>query len=162
MSPSMPISPNSFTISARRLPLACMMMLRISVVLPAPRKPVMTVPECGLWTWTPLSLSEQGCRQGRLNGSVQPMQGRVTRRRVKLASRHTPAVAIWLKGRSPGSWSLLGAFPEAASSGISASDQPTVAGTAMALGSHFSPDHIPSLRHGALPHSHLQGCAIMV
>ena len=43
MSPSMPISPNSLTIKARRLPLACMIMSRMSVVLPDPKKPVITV-----------------------------------------------------------------------------------------------------------------------
>ena len=43
ISPSTPTSPNSLMISASRLPPAFSRMWRISVVLPAPRKPVMTV-----------------------------------------------------------------------------------------------------------------------
>ena len=43
ISPSTPTSPNSLTISARRRPFACSSRWRISVVLPAPRKPVTTV-----------------------------------------------------------------------------------------------------------------------
>src|SRR5262245_49532916 len=43
ISPSMPTSPNSLTMIASRLPPAFSRMLRISVVLPAPRKPVTTV-----------------------------------------------------------------------------------------------------------------------
>ena len=43
IAPSMPISPNSLTISASRRPFAWVMILRISVVLPDPRNPVMTV-----------------------------------------------------------------------------------------------------------------------
>src|SRR5579871_1661913 len=42
-SPSTPTSPNSLTISARRRPPEFAMMWRISVVLPAPRKPVTMV-----------------------------------------------------------------------------------------------------------------------
>jgi hypothetical protein len=42
-SASTPISPNSLMISAMRLPPFCASRLRIRVVLPAPRKPVMTV-----------------------------------------------------------------------------------------------------------------------
>ena len=43
ISPSTPTSPNSLMMRAMRRPLAFSSMLRISVVLPAPRKPVMTV-----------------------------------------------------------------------------------------------------------------------
>ena len=43
ISPSMPTSPNSLTMIARRLSPAPSSRLRISVVLPAPRKPVTTV-----------------------------------------------------------------------------------------------------------------------
>ncbi len=41
--PSKPMSPNSLTIRAMRLPLALVSKLRISVVLPAPRNPVTIV-----------------------------------------------------------------------------------------------------------------------
>src|SRR5690606_35657529 len=43
MSPSTPTSPNSLTMSARRLSSTFWRMWRISVVLPAPRNPVTTV-----------------------------------------------------------------------------------------------------------------------
>ena len=43
ISPSMPTSPNSLTMTARRRPCALAMTWRISVVLPAPRKPVTIV-----------------------------------------------------------------------------------------------------------------------
>ena len=43
ISPSMPTSPNSLMTSARRLPFAVRRRWRMSVVLPAPRKPVMMV-----------------------------------------------------------------------------------------------------------------------
>src|SRR5260370_18950657 len=43
ISPSMPTSPNSLTITARRRPPAFSRMWRTNVVLPAPRKPVTMV-----------------------------------------------------------------------------------------------------------------------
>ena len=43
ISPSTPTSPNSLTTTARRLPWGFCIRWRINVVLPAPRKPVMTV-----------------------------------------------------------------------------------------------------------------------
>src|SRR5258708_30460365 len=43
ISPSMPTSPNSLTITARRRPCAFSRIWRTSVVLPAPRKPVTMV-----------------------------------------------------------------------------------------------------------------------
>ena len=43
MAASMPMSPNSLTISAIRLPAALLIICRISVVLPDPKNPVITV-----------------------------------------------------------------------------------------------------------------------
>ncbi|MCY1243781.1 hypothetical protein D9M72_568140 [compost metagenome] len=53
-SPSTPRSPNSLMISAMRLPSAFCSRLRIIVVLPAPRKPVMTV--AGILPWLVLAV----------------------------------------------------------------------------------------------------------
>ncbi len=44
---SMPTSPNSLIIRARRLPVVSLSKRLINVVLPAPRKPVITVAEIG-------------------------------------------------------------------------------------------------------------------
>ncbi len=106
ISPSMPISPNSLTMMAMRLPPAFSSRWRISVVLPAPRKPVTTVQgtrETEAVMDQSFSMSRGGMRatRPRLRESGRPRQG--MRPSVEVAksfapvTRSAPLVAV----RSP-------------------------------------------------------------
>ena len=81
------------------------------------------------------------CPFGSLKDQYSLMQGHVSQAaQSRLASRHTPAVAIQLRRQV--SWLAdVARHPsrKRASSGILTGDQLTVAGTAMVLGSRFSP-----------------------
>ena len=61
ISPSTPRSPNSLMISARRLPFAVSSRCRIVAVLPAPRKPVITVVGMRLCSIAPILYVFFGC-----------------------------------------------------------------------------------------------------
>ena len=82
-----------------------------------------------------------GCPFGPRKSQFNHMRGHVSQAaQSMLASRHTPAVAIRLRRQV--SWlAVVARHPsrKRASSGILTGDQLTVAGTAMVLGSRFSP-----------------------